>query len=330
MSRLCKYDQTEPRQESNLKNCGQYLNVNIAGIPILVVSANKNLDLAVDQRYEPFLISGGKEERKGEEKGEGKEKLILKVHTCYPPEYARCKEAFRAEYGSLAKLYGLDSWRVYEVDGEYLIEVTTSEPGNRIFPKRILRLRKDSNVRDMYVSPNYKIDGKTPINPFEYPLDELLLINMVNQHHGVILHSCGVDDNAQGILFCGFSGAGKSTMGNIWAGNGATLINDDQIVVKKENGRFYIHNTPRYGDAPKKTLLTKIFFLNHAAANHVIKLKGSAAVAKLFSCSLPPYYMKNGMESHLNVIKEISEVTPIHELGFAPDSRVVTFVRSID
>ena len=54
------------------------------------------------------------------------------------------------------------------------------------------------------------------------------------------------------LAIVGPSGVGKSTMAKIWHDEGALVIDDDRLIIRKMGDRFYIYNTPMfYVDKPK-------------------------------------------------------------------------------
>ncbi len=170
--------------------------------------------------------------------------------------------------------------------------------------------------------------------PFTYPLDELLMINLLARGRGVMVHALGIMDTDNGLLFAGTSGAGKSTLSNLWNDKkDITILSDDRIIIRKQDGQFWIYGTPWHGDAkvcsPEKAPLEKIFFLKHAEENKVERIEGIVAASKLLVCSFPTFWDKKGMEFTLGFIDELTREVPCYELGFLPDEGVVDLVRNI-
>ena len=59
------------------------------------------------------------------------------------------------------------------------------------------------------------IDGsEKEIDPFEYPLDGLILYYLTVIHGDIMIHASGVNNAGHGYIFSGVSGKGKSTMAN--------------------------------------------------------------------------------------------------------------------
>ena len=83
--------------------------------------------------------------------------------------------------------------------------------------------------------------------PLEYPLDELLIINLLAQGRGVEVHAAGViDPEGCGHLFLGQSGGGKTTISRLWQGveRAEILSDEDRIILRKEAGRIWMYGTP--------------------------------------------------------------------------------------
>src|SRR5262249_3947103 len=116
-------------------------------------------------------------------------------------------------------------------------------------------------------------DQETPLYPLEYPLDELLMIHRISRGEGAEVHGCGlVTSEGQGLLFIGHSGAGKSTTSRLWLNQpGTTVLSDDRIILRVQNGTLRMYGTPWHGDAGLAAQafapVHKIYLLQHASRN---------------------------------------------------------------
>jgi hypothetical protein len=204
-------------------------------------------------------------------------------------------------------------------------------------PYRVVIMDADLREGDVFTRPlNEALDGRsTPypaeVAPFEYPLDELLMVNFLSRGRGVILHASGVGDAGQGLLFVGVSGAGKSTLAELWSKMPVTLLSDDRIIVRRKEGRLRMYGTPWHGDAlissPDSTPVERIYFIQHAPKNYVEELTPADATARLLVRCFPPFYDKAGMEFTLDFLGQIAQEMPCYELGFVPDAGIIDFVR---
>jgi hypothetical protein len=206
-------------------------------------------------------------------------------------------------------------------------------PGQGSPPYRMAVFDEGFRQGDIYS----RISGPGPIpeglyNPLEFPLSLALMVCLLAQGRGVLVHACGIDDNGSGYLFAGNSTHGKSTMANLWKEE-ATILNDDRIIVRLRDGRFWMYGTPWHGDygstSPQGVPLEKIFFLRHAEKNSAELKEGISAVTMLLARCFPPLWDPQGMRYTLDFCSKLSENVPCYELGVAPDSCVVDFIRCV-
>ncbi len=165
-----------------------------------------------------------------------------------------------------------------------------------------------------------------------YPLAELLLIWILARRDGILAHAAGVVDGAKGYLFVGNSGHGKTTMARLWA-EGATILNDDRIVVRPRDGRFWMYGTPWHGDyqrvSPGAFPISKVFFLSQSTSNQAQPRSTSEAATLLLTRSFLPLWDRTAMASLLSSCAEIASAVPCYDLGFLPEPGIVDYVRGL-
>ncbi|MFC1514684.1 hypothetical protein ACFL5X_02175 [Candidatus Omnitrophota bacterium] len=205
-------------------------------------------------------------------------------------------------------------------------------------PFRLLAGDVDFSRGDLYIRP------QSPIiflrYPLQHPLDKILMLTLFSRKQAAVMHACGVDYRGQGLLFVGNSNAGKSTMARLWKKHGAgqkkkrdfTVLNDDRIVIRKVQKKFWIYGTPWHGDArlysPKKVPLRRIFFLRHSQANALRKTDYLDSVLRLVSCSLAARWHKQGIASCLDICAELAGKTTPCEFSFLPDKSALEFIKN--
>ncbi len=221
------------------------------------------------------------------------------------------------------------TWSSYRCKGKYILQDCSLEPPSS--PQTLMVIEPDFRSGEIYMSNDDSLHS--PSYAMRHPLDQVLLINLLSLGRGVLFHACGINDKGYGYLFPGNSTHGKSTMARIWSEDGTTVLNDDRIVVRRKDGRFWIYGTPWFGDAktcsPEKASLEKIFFLKHARKNMLKKLNSLDAVSRLIVCSFPTLWDKKGMEFTLKFCAELAQRIPCYELGFVPDESVLDVVRGL-
>jgi hypothetical protein len=223
-------------------------------------------------------------------------------------------------------------WQLYRQERNYLFRFTSPAIGS--LPYKQACFSPDFTAGEIVLHGDY-LERNEPVDPLEYPLDELLMVNLLAQGRGVEVHACGVEDSdGHGYLFVGQSEAGKTTMARLWEkAGGALLLSDDRIILRCLEGRIWMYGTPWHGEAelasPARAPLSRIFFLLRRPKNELVPLMGAAAVARLMACSFVPFYSPSGLESTLAFYQEVTETIPCFDLGSVPDSRAVEFVRKL-
>lgn len=172
------------------------------------------------------------------------------------------------------------------------------------------------------------------IDPLEFPLDELLFLELLSRHGGVELHACGVvDPSGRGFVFTGHSGDGKTTMARLWETvPGATVLSDDRIVVRRRSdGRWCMHGTPWHGEAQLAVSadapVSGIYVLGRGQENSCGPMSRVEAVTALLARSFPPFHTPGALESALSVLDELAVAVPCLTFAFAPTPEAVQFIR---
>jgi hypothetical protein len=244
----------------------------------------------------------------------------------------RVRAAWRnlSEKNGGAKIFDSGSlWQLYSDNEGYLFRLKFS---NSPQPYKLAYFNTDFTVGDIYMSPDY-ISRDNPVYPLEYPLDELLLMNLLSRGRGVEVHASGVVDTlGRSYLFVGQSGAGKTTMTRLWEKlEGVKILSDDRIILRKQDGRVWMYGTPWHGEAELasagQAILTHVFFLRQSPRNKLVRQTPTRSAARLLACGFPPFFSPEGIEFALGFYEAVTKMVPCHELGFVPDDTVVEFIR---
>lgn len=305
------HDRTKPNgQPPNVAS--ERIIVKIAGI-VFSISSNEALDtVELDAAYSDFLCT---------------EKPEISVH---------------ARYGALPdlslpntdRIFESESlWSLYRVDRQHIFVLKWPNDDGRVYRLAVF----DEDLREGKVfsrvpSPRGTRAGLLP-NPLEYPLSEVLMICLLARRRGLMFHACGVVDAGRGYLFAGNSTHGKTTMARLWKDK-ALVVNDDRIVVRRRDGRFWMYGTPWHGDydcvSPQGAPLERVFTLHPAPVNEARPLDGAAAVSMLLTRCFPPFWDAEGMRFTVDLCSELVRSVPCHALAFQPDAGAVDLVRSLE
>ena len=169
---------------------------------------------------------------------------------------------------------------------------------------------------------------------FFYPFLEVLTIHLLAGGKGALLHACCIDDNGSGYLFLGQSGAGKSTMANLWnEEDGITVLSDDRVLVSMTEQGLTAYGTPWHGTEKyavnAHVPVKKIFFLSHADNNSALKVNGIAAVSELVRNAFLPFWDRDRMEFSTEFLIQVSQNARLLRLGVYPDRKIIDLVRNI-
>ncbi len=239
----------------------------------------------------------------------------------------------------LSKLFdSSQSWLMYREGDIYWAVLHPPAHEKPLWAAQFNRDVKDVTV---YYSEQFiqNRNGKTIIlNPVRYPLDQLLIMYILAQHQGAVIHAAGIEMNGKGFIFAGPSGAGKSTLArwfNTSSGQnktGALVLSDERIVTRKMNGRFKAYGTPWHGEEGttrnKGVPLSGIFLLNHGKENTIAQLKPRQALDRLLKVISIPWYDREVMPGILRFCEDLIIHVPLYELHFTPGLEVVKFLET--
>jgi hypothetical protein len=221
-------------------------------------------------------------------------------------------------------------WQLYEDGDDFTFLFFSLAFGAR--PYRIARFNSDFSAGEVHLHRDF-YPHRDVGDPLISPLDELLFSNLLARRHGLEIHACGViDAHGLGYLFVGKSGAGKSTMSRLWNDvPGATILNDDRIILRKCGGRVWMYGTPWHGDAGAAFAgacpLAAIFFLRHGTSNYCIRQNRVNAAAALSSCSFPPFYSSALLANSLAFVDDVVATTPAFAFAFVPAPSAVALAQ---
>ncbi len=268
------------------------------------------------QDHQPFITS------------EGSPRCVVNVHYGRIPNIKLGTPVFQS--GGL--------WSLHKRDAKYIVPLVSPVWGPS--PYRLATFDESFRTGDLYISSAPSADGTLiqgtfdgggfVLDPLAYPLDEVLVVNLLALEGGINIHACGVDLGGRGLAFCGTSGTGKSTTARIWKKRNVRILSDDRLILRKREGGFWVYGTPWHGEAALSYAggvpLERIYFLAQAPANAARPLSRADAASRLLVHSFPTFYDSEGMEVTLRTIGEVCRTVPIYELGFVPNETVLDYL----
>lgn len=221
-------------------------------------------------------------------------------------------------------------WSAFLLDERVLIRIALPKSGGP--PFRLAVLDPDFRRGEIFTDPD--AEPHTPpfmlANPLAYPLGELIMIGLLARGLGLLVHAAGVDDHGEGLLFTGHSGHGKTTMSRLWERD-AALLNDDRIVVREREGRFWMYGTPWHGEhtavRPDGVPISRILILEHGPGNRLRPCDPATAAPEILARSFPPFGDAAGMAFSLELCARLAAAVPVQHLAFVPDAAVLEAVR---
>lgn len=248
------------------------------------------------------------------------EDITFRVHRGRIPDVEKNRKVFDSGSG----------WSLTRDARRLVLQDDSLQPGSS--PGIFVAIDDDLRGGDVYLQdPSH--DERVFSELLGYPLNQILMIILLASRGGMIFHACGISDGGRGYLFLGNSTNGKSTMAKLWHEQGATVLNDDRIIVRERDGAFWMYGTPWHGTFDRTALealpVEKLFFLRHGKENRLFPKTGSEAVSMILTRSFPPFWDYPAMERVLSFLERLAGFLPCRELHFLPDERIIADIRGL-
>lgn len=212
-------------------------------------------------------------------------------------------------------------YSIYSIDNNLVFLIYNQQNINEIQQYAIL----DKTFKNWKIYSEKGLNGK--LNPLQYPMGPIIMQYLTVQSEAVMIHASCVSTGNEGRIFTGFSGAGKSTISQIWANEGNQVINDDRIIIRKIENEYFAYNTPMYyADSPKKTQLNKVFIISHSPHNELKKLNGALAITNVLAFCIQNNFNKTFISDNLNFIADMLAKVNVYKLGFVPDKNIINYI----
>jgi hypothetical protein len=171
--------------------------------------------------------------------------------------------------------------------------------------------------------------GPRPPSALFHPVDEMLFQHHFARTGAFEVHSCGVVADGRAFVFCGQSGAGKTTTALLWKKHrrGTEILSDDRIVLRFRGRRAWAHGTPWHGIGrfalPIARPLGALFFLEQADESRAVRLAPAASAALLFARGFSPVWDSAAVARVLETCERLVQAVPCHRLRFRRDRSAV-------
>jgi hypothetical protein len=163
------------------------------------------------------------------------------------------------------------------------------------------------------------------------PIVEACLLTRLARDGGLLLHAAGILTEQGGLAFTGESGAGKSTISDLYAARGACVLSDERIILRRVEGGVQVFGTPWPGTGRharnQQGPLRGLFHVRHGKDGHVLRrMPPSAAAPVLLPQCFLPHWDRAAMDGTLAFLGAVVETVDCFELAFVKTPDVVEFL----
>jgi len=222
------------------------------------------------------------------------------------------------------------SWSLYRRDDTYWLKLQPAILAEPFWIARFDRLFGNVGLYLHRQSIKAADKGKMLVNPVCYPLDQLLLMYILAEHGGLIIHAAGIRSDGRVLVFPGPSGAGKSTISRLFQAQGQEVLSDDRVIVRKIDGQFLAFGTPWPGEAGCAMNIGRplrgICFLSHSDRNTLTRLSAAQIIERLLPVASIPWFDPETMTRILGFCEDLIAHIPCFLFPFTPGREAVDFL----
>lgn len=162
----------------------------------------------------------------------------------------------------------------------------------------------------------------------KFALDTALMVQFAfytASRGGLLLHASAVVTDGHGVAFLGKSGTGKSTHSRLWTRNipGATLLNDDNPVVRLFPGDVLVYGSPWSGKThcykPVSAPLRGLVRLRQAPFNSIGRLEDVDAYLAI-SSSVSAFHLEGMRDLLHESVSSLVQRIPVYRLDCLPNA----------
>lgn len=287
-------------------------NLNIAGYNIGFATSADGAELLPSARFLRNISNDSRPD------------ILIRIYKGQKKLPAKAERVFHAPY--VEEINGVqihnrtNFWSVWKHHSDLYIK--TVFPLSSSEKNAVLKFSLTSSEWDLWID-----SAEREIDPFEYPLDGLILYYLTVINGDILIHASGVNNDGLGYLFSGVSGKGKSTIARLWDNYGAKVIHDDRLILKNTGSGYMMFNTPVYNDdEPLESPLNKIFIIDHAIENKIVPLKDAGAVGLIMANCIQHNWDADIIVRLLTSVSNMCGEVPVARLHFRPDRTAIDYI----
>lgn len=150
----------------------------------------------------------------------------------------------------------------------------------------------------------------------------------------LLIHSSVIEHDGMANMFLGVSGTGKSTHSRLWLENFSevSLLNDDNPVLRMENGELYVYGSPWSGKTPcyinKRLPVRCLVQLKQAPHNKAARLCGIDAFITILTSSSAIQWDDRIEENITDTVSAAVNSVPCWSMECLPDADAASVCRA--
>jgi hypothetical protein len=165
------------------------------------------------------------------------------------------------------------------------------------------------------------------------PLVEVCLLTMLAREGGLLLHAAGVVTERNGWVFTGDSGTGKSTLARWFTASGATVLNDERIILRHVKGHFRVWGTPWVGTdgvgRNQSGQLTRLHCIRHGIDRHRMRPLSSLEISRrVLRQSFFPHWDRMAVAGTLTFLSDLINQVECVDLEFVKNSDIIDYLKT--
>jgi hypothetical protein len=222
-------------------------------------------------------------------------------------------------------------WTLSESDSGFVIESLSPK---LLQPRARALVSTDYRTVQAWVLPELLMGqiGWSPMHLFN-PIVEVCLLSRLALDGGLVLHAAGVSFQEQGYVFTGASGTGKSTISQLFADQGALVLSDERVILRRQGTTVSVYGTPWVGSgqyaAQASRTMTGLYGISHGEDHHRLEpLSPMKTMSLLLQQAFLPHWDRVAMEATLDFLASLTTHVPCFSLAFLKQSNVVDLLQT--